>query len=447
MLDLFAPTKPRNTHVRSQSTPYLPHTPNNPTAPNPHLSSHGQSSSSSSIPQPPSLTHPPTHTFQPTHAVPPLVTQGLQRTRPTRSRSKLADWFTGESDPISFTIVPSPIKVKSDSVGDMDSPFPGTDPAYVETQPAAQGNPRPPIISRFSLFGNKSSTPKAPVLSAELDDQWLKLDVKTALASSASTEPFSPSAFKNLQQSAESLLGKFQTAYKERSRALHDVLAEKETQAEELEGAQMRTRHLKLQLDAMTAKLAEQDKAMMDLVDQLAQEKQARREAEDAHSRNLNQRPAVASDQDEAIQDAQQNVKSWKSRTSTASDMSLASEDSCAESLFSRRGATSPTLSMSSVSTMNSPESQHQQPGSMDRTRRPTAPTNVTTHIAETKISGALSPISASLGQCAKCSRLKDSEAWSLVSMLKLENQGLKIRLSQLESTVDECLDMVKGLF
>ncbi|KAL8720807.1 MAG: hypothetical protein Q9181_007841, partial [Wetmoreana brouardii] len=373
-----------------------------------------------------------------THALPPLVTQNLQRTRPTRSRSKLTDWFTGESEPISFAIVPSPTKERPDSVGDMDSLFPNTDPANVERKPAAQDSPRPPIISRFSLFGNKSTTPKAPAVSTELDDEWLKLDVKTALAPA---EPFSPAAFKNLQQSAESLLGKLQTAYKERSRALQDVLAEKETQAEELEGAQMRTRYLKLQLDDMTGKLAEQDKAMMDLVDQLAQEKQARREAEDVHSRNFNQRPAMASCQDEAVPDPQQTAKSWKSRTSTASDMSLASEFSCAESLFSRRGATSPTLSMSSVSTMNSPESQHQQPSSTDRTSRPTAPTNVATHVAETKISGILSPASASLGQ------LKDSEAWNLVSVLKSENQGLKKRLSQLESTVDDCLDMVKGLF
>ncbi|KAL8942970.1 MAG: hypothetical protein Q9211_001171 [Gyalolechia sp. 1 TL-2023] len=266
-------------------------------------------------------------------------------------------------------------------------------------------------MSRFSLFGTKPIPPQTPLA---VHDEWHDLDVKHALIPSGSADPFSPSAFKNLLQNAEGLLSKLQAAYKQRSRALHDVLAEKEAQAEELEGAETRTRHLKIQLDDMTAKLAEQDKAMMDLVDQLAHEKQSRREAEDRNS----------------IMEPEQKEcrKTWKSRTSTASDMSLGSDGSCADSLFSRRGATSP-ISMSSVSTLNSPES----------TNLPNrqARTSILQSAPRTKVIDAFPPTACN----------GDSEAWNLVGILKLENKNLKSRLGQLESTVDDCLDMVKGLF
>lgn len=199
----------------------------------------------------------------------------------------------------------------------------------------------------------------------------------------------------------------------------------------------MRSRHLKLQIDDMTAKLAEQDKAMMDLVDRLAEEKMARREAEDA-ARTI---------QAHVSQDGQLTPRSSKSRTSTASEMSIESAESAAESLFSRHGAASPTLSMSSASTMNSPDSQslfNQLPTSTDRyrdarSRNPGDPTKTPTD----KFTSTTVQASQNVQQDTS----QDSEAWGLVNILTLENKVLKTRLGQLESTVEDCLDMVKGLF
>ncbi|KAL8874818.1 MAG: hypothetical protein Q9192_009143, partial [Flavoplaca navasiana] len=276
-----------------------------------------------------------------------------------------------------------------------------------------------------------SKTPQTP---ADVHDSWHDLDVKTALLPASPTDPFSPSAFKELQKNAEGLLTQLQTAYKQRSHALHDVLVEKETQAEEREGAEMRSRHLKLQLDDMTAKLAEQDKAMMDLVDRLAEEKMARREAEDA-ARTI---------QPNSSQDGQHTPRSSKSRTSTAS---IESAESATESLFSRHGAASPTMSMSSVSTMNSPDSQslcNEVPTSTDRYRdaRSRQPDG------QTKISNdKFTTTAVQSSQNVHQNTSQDSEAWSLVNILTLENKVLKTRLGQLESTVEDCLDMVKGLF
>ncbi|KAL8960120.1 MAG: hypothetical protein Q9183_005517 [Haloplaca sp. 2 TL-2023] len=334
---------------------------------------------------------------------------------------------------------------------------PSTPSSTAETKPAARDTQKPPLISRFSLFGNnnnnnKASTPKPSLKLTDIDDEWLKLDVKTALSP---TDPLSPSALKTLQQNAEGLLTKMQLAYKDRSRALQDVLAEKEAQAEELEGAQTRTRHLKLQLDDMTAKLGEQDKAMMDLVDQLAQEKQARREAEDASKQHCATglvKREVGTRKAERCDGAE---KQWKSRTSTASEMSVESEESCAESLFSRRGATSPTMSMSSVSTMNSPDSQLPPSMITSTAHRPQRHPSTTTpqqhhhqqQQQKTTKSDTNTITTAAPTECTKCHGLKESDAWSLLSILKLENTGLKTRLGQLEDTVDDCLGLIKGLF
>ncbi|KAI4177641.1 MAG: hypothetical protein LQ343_000104 [Gyalolechia ehrenbergii] len=373
MYNWLSPTKTRKSHARSQSSPYL-----QPSQSSSPFDDEHHSPCRPELSEPP-LTHQPTTT---TRHLPPLITHDLNPQ--PRSTNKIAGWFSGESQSIPFSILPSPTREQSHPTEAM----PTAQPTPSEK---SRNTPKPPIISRFSLFGTK------PIPPLTIQDEWHDLDVKSALIPSGSADPFSPSAFKNLQQNAQGLLSKLHAAYKQRSQALHDILAEKEVQAEELKGAEMRTRHLKIQLDDMTAKLVEQDKAMMDLVDQLAHEKQSRK-VEDSN---------MEPDQ--------------KSRTSTASDMSLDSKGSCTESLFSRPRATSP-ISMSSVSSLNSSESQplpHRQAGRISQC-----------HAPKTK---------------ATCNA--ESEAWNLVEILKLENTNLKSRLGQLENTVDDCLDMVKGLF
>ncbi|KAL8840554.1 MAG: hypothetical protein Q9170_001307 [Blastenia crenularia] len=444
MYNWLSPPKPRKSHTRSQSTPYLQRSQTSSFATESFSDGYNHENDSphdQELPKPPTLTHQPTSAVQTARQLPPLITQDPRPTQPARPTSKIADWFSGESEPITFAIIPSPTKEKSDSVVTMPS---ASEQSPVQTQ----NTPKPPIISRFSLFGTKPALSKTPTTPSDVHDEWHELDVRSALIPSGSADPFSPSAFKNLQQNAEGLLTKLQTAYKQRSEALHDVLAEKEAQAEELQGAEMHTKHLKLQLDDLTTKLAEQDKAMMDLVDQLAHEKQARRALEDS---------IVHEDQAEVMkpnnkghsEDSRPTERIWKSRTSTASDLSVGSEDSSAESLFSWQGATSPTMSMSSVSTVNSPESQqqHQLPIATNRPRGQAGLiggpfSGLRSRASKIKATEAPYPTA-----CASCKRLGNSEAWDLVGVLKLENQGLKSRLGQLESTVDDCLDMVQGLF
>ncbi|KAL8896055.1 MAG: hypothetical protein Q9207_007895 [Kuettlingeria erythrocarpa] len=452
--NLLTPTKLRKSHTRSQSSPYLQYHPANPSVTT-EREHHGHDRTFSSrlgSLEVPTLTHQPASNTHLTPSLPPLVTHNIQQShpRPARPARKLADWFSGESEPMSFALIPSPTKETLDPVDEPTTPSTHIHGA-TEEMSASRPASKPPLISRFSLFGPKSKPPQVKVAISELHDQWHDLDVRTAInpTSSPDSDPFSPSAFKSLQQNAEGLLLKLQAAYKQRSQALHDVLAEKEAEAEEWEGAEIRSKHLKLQLDDMTTKLAEQDKAMMDLVDQLAQEKQARREANDAVQ--AQQTPAGHLEHGKSKEDDGHTERTWKSRTSTASELSTDSDGSCAESLFSRHGATSPAMSMSSVSTTSSPDTQQHQASAKPIQRHPpvfeTSSPFLGSRLLDIRTKAIKARPLTSTASCAQCTGHGDSEAWDLVGILKLENQGLKIRVGQLESTVDDCLDMVKGLF
>lgn len=344
---------------------------------------------------------------------------------------KLTDWFKGESEPISIGILPSPTKEKGDPLDTFAGPSDIQPSNLLQRLSTAQVMPKPAMASRFSFFSSKASLVKSTPLPDELSDELLDMDVSAALFPHEPPNPFSPASFKNLQQQAEGLLSRLQTAYKERTIALCDMIAEKETVAEESEGTDTRARHLKMQLDDMTAKFAEQDEAMMNLVDELAQEKQARREDEEARKRTIR-----------IVGDVTPPSSGHRglSRSNTVSDSGFESEDdSSADSVFSRRnGAQSPTMSVSSASTANSPD--------VYRTQEFHVPAS-TVQIARLRLpQGQPAAKGTPLHSCTNCEGVRASEAWGVVSILKEENEVLKHRVGELEGALDGCLDVVGRL-
>jgi len=305
---------------------------------------------------------------------------------------------------------------------------------------------KPTASTRFSLFGSKASPVKAD-LPSDTADEFLDLDINAVLYPNGPTDMVSPASFKNHMQHAEGLLSRLQAAYKERTIALRDMTVERETQAEELEGAETRSKHLKTQLDGMSAKLAEQDKAMMDLVDELANEKRLRREEEDARKKSLKlARPSGM--RQLAPGSPEEDFKHQKQRdiTSSATEINCDSEDeSSGESLFSRNHSSSARMSLSSVSTTSSPETYHPP----DLTGIATAKTARLRQAQPTLVEGQRYPSSGGeslLWSCANCQGGTSSEAWTVVSVLKMENRGLKERVSHVEAALDGCLDVIDRL-
>ena len=345
---------------------------------------------------------------------------------------KLTDWFKGESESISIGIVPSPKKEKYNPLEFITGT--SSDIQVPDTRlqhSAAQVMAKPAMASRFSFFSSKTSLAKSKPLPDELSDELLEKDVSAALFPNEPPNPFSPASFKNLQQQAEGLLSRLQTAYKERTIALHEMTAEKETIAEESEGAVTRARHLKMQLDDMTARFAEQDQAMMNLVEELAQEKQARREDEEVRKKTIRVVGDIASPS---------NGHRSLSRSNTVSDSGFESEDdSSADSVFSRRnGAQSPILSVSSASTRSSPDAY--------RTHEFHVPASAAQPALLRHPQGQPTAKGTLVHSCTNCEGVRASDAWSVVSILKEENQGLKCRIGELEGALDGCLDVVGRL-
>ena len=367
-------------------------------------------------------------------SIPVLTGDKIERHKKESQNRVLSGWFHGESEAINIGIVPSPTKEKSDPLSDMS------------TKPTSSAT-KPTLSTRFSLFGSKASPPKNSSSPADPSDEFLDLDINAALQPNGPPDTFSPASFKNHMQHAEGLLSRLQAAYKERTIALQDMTAEKETQAEEFESTETRSKHLKIQLDDMAAKLAEQDKAMMDLVEELANEKRLRREEEDARKRSIKLvkpsgvNPLTFSREDDGCKSSRRRQR-LSSGTETDCD---SEEESSAESLFSRNNLSSARISLSSVSTTSSPES-YQQP---DFSGVATAQTARLRHSQSILIKTNRPPSSGGeslFGSCANCQGANSSEAWSVVNVLREENHALKERVSHMESAIDGCLDMVGSL-
>lgn len=249
------------------------------------------------------------------------------------------------------------------------------------------------------------------------DDEFFNLDVRKALQTSGATDPFSPSSFKNLQQTAEGLLLKLHTAYRERVKEARDARAEYEAQAEELQEAQTRAQHLKLQLSNMSNDSAEQEKVVMDLVDNLAKEKDLRMQAEAKVT-------LFMLDDDET--GARSPRRSRKDRSSLASNDSTPSMISDSGSDFTDTSLRSPNRGVESPATPRSLSAL-----SLSHPWKEQHPTQV---ILQPK------------GKCMSCEKLENSEAGDLTSNLKRQNKILWDRVENLEKELDGCLDFVRGL-
>lgn len=488
MFDVFLSPSKTTTHCRSKSSPNVPTPASSPFASNSYDDGNALALPASTYRNPSQGC---SQSVNASRTLPPLVTRFSEPDQPSRpnstistkseplilcpefdhsrltrkeeARGKLSAWFQGESNSIKLGILPS---LSTEAVVAMDSvASPSHKFSQPQKNPVAQSTPRPPMASRFSFFSSKSSIQKTTSPSTNANDEFLSLDVTTALFPAGPADPFSPAAFKNLVQNAEGLLSRIQAAYKERTASLQEMTVEKETLAEELEGSKARANYLEMQLDNMKAKLEEQDNAMMNLVDDLAHEKQIRREEDDVRKRST---VLVKSSKAEIPVPSAAKIENEpplrrKSHSSIMTDSGFESEDdSYVDSVFSKsRGQDSPTVSTLSFATTTSPDSLNQAefPMPLSATQA-TRPRPGASPLVQSTFQTVIKGISGFSRQdiktpsnaqrqptnCSNCNGMRSSEAWNLVSVLKAENRVLKERVEKMENTLDDCLNVVKRL-
>ncbi|KAI1213489.1 uncharacterized protein F4807DRAFT_267784 [Annulohypoxylon truncatum] len=310
-------------------------------------------------------------------------------------------------------------------------------------------------------------------------DELLNLDVDAALyPSPADRDVFSPAAYKNLQQNASGLLRRMQDAYRARTIAYKEVVAEREAQREEADETELRVRSLRAQLESMAEKAQEQELAMRRLVAELRFERSAReeerqeerkerarleREVEGFRRREMEVGMGGEKDGDGGLAegplitedlcvDEEHERKRWRKSDGTVrSDLSIDTDAESAESesIFSR--SRSPTAMTSATESEVNAEllSVRTPPVSVSQGQKKVATTTpqLTAFQRLVKgISGDGANAGAGVDGCSNCRGQDSSVAWDTVSLLRDENRGLKHRVAELEVVVDGALDVVNGI-
>jgi hypothetical protein len=358
---------------------------------------------------------------------------------PTGKNTRLSSWFDGSSDPVNITLVPSSSRERPDSLvesTDMWRASSASNSSESLTQrPFSQTQKRTSLLSsspttnvstsRFAFFRKASQPPEKHGIKSS--DELATLDVTVALYPGGLPTEFSPAALKNLQVNAEGTLARFQKAFQENLKALKAVTSEKLVQADELEAAQTRNEHLKLQLTDMAERAVEQEKSLLSLQQELEAERLRRRDEDEARKQSIRLIPGEIFSNHDRTEDSVL-PRRRKNRVSEASSLNTSeSGSSSADSVFSEA---SPGLYSPTTSAGASPVLKHVPLFAMNNTQ--------SLHTASPRSQTEPS-------ECMRC-RVNPSEAWAVVDIVQLESRALKHRIAELESAQEDALDFLSGL-
>lgn len=357
----------------------------------------------------------------------------------------LSDWFQGKSEPVNFSLTRQP------STRAMDNSEKELNSLTRLTPPSPLKQVSTP--NTFSFFGLKRQGESREELPEPADDELLNLDITAALFPPGSSGLNDQETFSALRNNADTIIRRLQAAYKHRTFALHEAMADKTEKQEELEETKTRMEHLKMQLDGMAEKVLQQDKAMKAMAEELEQERQLRQRESEAHRHSV---MLVKSADDDTSSDLGTELRAPNRSLKRASNCTLTSDsgwesgdESIADSVFSQRDGIgsprstitvpSPNMSQATLSTPTSTPIPTQKDTKTPAAMRPSAYDRVLKGLASTGLTK-----SRDTSDCANCHGVPASEAWSVMGVLKDENKGLKVRLGELEVVIDECLDVVR---
>jgi hypothetical protein len=264
-------------------------------------------------------------------------------------------------------------------------------------------------------------------------DELLNLNISQSLFPHGPVDPLAPSSFNDLLSTAESLLSRYQTSYRQLSNALVDARAEQSAQDDELDEADTRIRHLKSQLETMAARASDQDEQMRRMMEELMFERKARQEEEAARKRSL--ALVRGSEHHECVSPVRRRNRISNSDISVDSGFESECETDVA-SVFSRTNCMSPTgTDMSSVAETDdrdtTPKGKKPQP--LQRTST-----------FEKVRNGGINFDKNSWG-CANCEGGSQASVWGRLAKEREENSVLRRRVGELEEAVDGALNVVDG--
>ncbi|KAF2176803.1 hypothetical protein K469DRAFT_722030 [Zopfia rhizophila CBS 207.26] len=376
----------------------------------------------------------------------------------------LSDWFNGSSAPVNLGVAPlSPSKEYPDEDYSSEEEEEPTmmagvfnrPPAFTRSTTTTDSTPKQPIPtsaktqnpttgSKFAwlLSTQKNAVIPPPVSSPTYhnpSDELLNLNIPQALFPHGPVDPLAPSSFHDLLSTAESLLTRYQNSYRSLSTTLCDLKAEQSAQDDELDEAETRVRHLKMQLESMAARATEQDAQMQRLKEELEFERRARKEEEQARKRSLAlvKAPACHKSDGEIISPRRRNRVS---NSDVSVDSGFESEcESEVASIFSRaNGAMSPTDTLpSSASSQFDVQN--------DTTPKGKKPQPLQRRSTYDKVMDGSVDLEKGGWGCTNCEGGAQAAVWGRLAKEREENGMLRRRVVALEDAVDGALNVVDG--
>lgn len=349
-----------------------------------------------------------------------------------QSGRRLSDWFQGESAPLRFGFLRTSDRIPPRGVSSLPTIPPPTTSKF---QRLSMPSPLKQVASSTPFsFLSKNSDPRSQPLPEPADDEMLNLDINTALFPETGYLP-SEEALVALQRNAEKLVRQIHGAYRLRTFALHEALAERASQRDQIEESKTRVESVRSQLDGMADRSLEQDRTVKALQEELRVERQ----------RNTQLRnPAGLEDED-----SQKQFRKRLSGTTCASDSGFESGDeSVADSTISRTTSgvfsppRTPAPEMLPVPRLSVSHSRPQDGHSRSNSLKPTTYDRMMKGLYSTKVGNSLL---GSMSRCSNCHGTNASDAWNIIEILKEENRGLKTRITELEAAVEDCISLVGG--
>lgn len=296
--------------------------------------------------------------------------------------------------------------------------------------------------SRFAWLLNtqKNATIPPPTASPtyhDPEDELLNLNISQALFPHGPVDPLAPSSFNDLLSTAEALLSRYQTSYRQLSATLVDTRAEQSAQDDELDEADTRIRHLKSQLETMATRANDQDEQMRRLMEELMFERRARQEEEAAREQSLTM---VRRDTHHDVADSDSPQDTRRRNRVSNSDVSVDSgfesecETDCA-SVFSRNCLSPTGTDLSSVAEMEDRQTtpKGKKPGLLQR------------NSTYEKVRDGTSRLGQNGWGCANCEGGSQAAVWGRLAKEREENSMLRRRVDELEDVVDSALSVVDG--
>jgi hypothetical protein len=243
-----------------------------------------------------------------------------------------------------------------------------------------------------------------------VEDEFTKLDVQSALFPSGTTGEASADEFMQLQANAENTIFRLQSAYQKTLSSFREMTSQRNVLGDELEAAQTRSEHLKLQLANMAAQSVRQASAMQSMAEELDVMRCKRSEDAEFRSKSLRIVTNDYSDVDDAG-----SLGNNDRRRKRHSGESFASEESSSESIFSE----APLGACTPISAADTSPDVYEGP-TFDNMR--------------------MQPVK----ECENCYGVRRSEAWDVVHVLKEESRALKARIAQCESANEDALSLLE---